>query len=63
MACGDDLPLRQDPASDERPGLRLTLGRTSCLRIFKSSFSIKIQILEQVFPAIAAAGRQTSGNN
>ena len=32
--CSDNLPLRQDPASDERPGLRQTLGRTSCLRIF-----------------------------
>ena len=30
----DNLPLRQDPAWDGRPGLRQTLGRTSCLWIF-----------------------------
>ena len=29
------LPLRQDPAWDEHRGLRQTLGRTSCLSIFK----------------------------
>ena len=35
MVCSDYLPLRQDPAWDEHPGLRQTLGRTSCLSIFK----------------------------
>ena len=36
------LPLRQDPAWDERPGLRQTLDRTSCLRIFIIQYSIFI---------------------
>ena len=38
MDCSANLPLRQDPASDERPGLRQTLGRTSCLRSFLVNF-------------------------